>query len=910
LDVDINNPWFESPVECLTKQRSMGHFYKSFAHILVPCNPGAEGQDQLDVNKDIRERLPKILANMPDRYSGELESVVQTLLGPPQLSAALCLLEVVVYLFSNHHLYAFFGPDPILQWIIDVVPFPNLSTMLRTRLPTLQAFQNALLLQGIQTGQTLFVKNLLELDTGLQDWLRFSSDPLKEAVRTGNLEMTKLILDICPESISSGPWILGLPIESGFSAQIARLFVRAGANIHRPVYISYKGMPSEGQSPLITALSRGDMDLARYLISVGADVNLGHERSDAEYPVVTPLRIAVATGRVDLVRLLLENHADVHAVCECGDYGYSVGHSDTPEPRTSFTATALQAAAFKGNIGIVASLLKAGSDINERAHGNDGQTALYAATNAGKVPVVELLVQSGAFIDAPGRNSTTFPQPALLIALERNDYILVELLLNLGANPNAPAFGYHGTTLLEAARNENKNERMVSLLLAKGAEDRIGFNDLARTRFMKLQLLQAIGRGDSERVHRLVDIGADIDMKPMFYSDLDQIGVFSWDQRTPMKQVTMLHLATNTKGVDSSLFIYLLKHAKSNDLDYNGCLQPILHQAVGHRRVNFVEALLDAGVHINAMSPFSQIRQCSYIQLVPTALHIASAQGEVDIVSLLLDRGANIDLRLPDADTPLQTSLNLELIGLKNLDVFELLLSRGADINAPPASPMGFTALQFAIRASRWSEFLPRIISLVQRLLGLGARVNDSPARHSGQTALQAASESGNLDLVLLLLDQDFEINAPAAKEYGGTALQYATMGGHIKIVQLLLKRGAEANAPGSKIGGRTALESAAAHGRLDVAQILINAGADHNFPMKKRYVSALQLARDYAQSGVVSLLQKYRDNAVDQWSKTRVQEAEPDESVQEDSDQNESDYEDDFENASGTDTDEMNDEN
>ena len=885
--MDVNNPWFESSVECLAKQPSMGHFYKSFANILFPCTPGAEGQDQLDANKDIEERLPKILKNMPERYTGELESIIQTLLGPPQLSAALLLLEVVVYLFSNSYLHNHpSGPNPILQWIVDIIPFSNLSTILRARLPTLQAFQNALLIHGIQTGHFLFVKNLLELGSGLQDWIRISSRPLAVAVRAGNFEMVKLILDICPESISNNPWTSPLHLERGFSAQIAQLFVGAGANIHGPVCSFFKDRPSAEVSPLITALFRGDIDLARYLISVGADVNLGHERSDAEYPVVTPLRMAVATGRVDLVRLLLENHADVHAVCECEDYWYSVGSSGTPEPRKSFTATALQAAAFNGNIGMVVSLLKAGSEINERAHGNDGQTALYAATNAGQVSMVELLIQSGVNIDAPGCNSIIFPRPALLIAVERNDYTLVELLLNSGANPNTPAFGYHGITLLEAVTNEHKNERIISLLLAKGANDTIKINDLARTLFMRLQLLQAIGRGDSERVHSLVDMGAEVDMKPMVYRDLDQRGLFSWDQRTPMKQVTMLHLATATKEVDLSLFIYLLKHAKRNELDYNGCLQPILHQAVGQRRVDFVEALLDAGVHINAISPFSRIQQWHYVQPVPTALHIASTQGEVNIVSLLLNRGTNIDLRLPGADTPLQASLNLEnSIRPKNLDVFELLSSRGADINATPASPRGFTALQFAIRASRNSEFLTRIIILVQRLLSLGARVNASPAPNLGQTALQAASESGNLDLVLLLLDQDAEINAPAAKEHGGTALQYAAIRGHIKIGQLLLNRGAEVNAPGSEIGGLTALEAAAALGRLDMAQILINAGADHNIPLKNRYASALQNARETAQSGVVSLLQKYRDNAIDQWNKTRWQEAEPNESVQEDLD-------------------------
>jgi ankyrin repeat protein len=918
--VDANNLWAESSVEPSANHGSIGHFYDSLAHFLVPQNPITESQDQLRANKAIREELPNILANIPERYPGERESTIETLLGPPQFSAALRLLEVAVYLYSNGYLGSW-TINPILEWIVEFVSFPNLSIILKAKIPSLQSFQEALLVYGIQTGNTVFVKSLLELGTGLQEWIGLSHIPFEQAVRVGNFEMVKLILDICPETASYYYCIPGQYIETGLSAQIARLLVGAGVNIFCAEY-ALTGDDWKHKSPLLLdiAISRGDIALAQYLISIGADVNLGYEQGNAEYYLMTPLRIAVNTDRIDLVRLLLENHADVHAVSKSGYYECFSHRQFGIDPTTckpkaykDFTATALQAAASNGNIDIVDCLLKAGSYVNEPAHGNDGQTAIYAATNAGNFSVAKLLVQSGANINASGCASTTFPRPSLLIAIENNDYTLAEFLMDSGADPNAPAFGYHGTTVLEAARNSNGNDRIVSLLLAKGAEDRIGLNDTARNYFMRFQLLQAIRKGDSERVHLLVERGAEVDMEMMVYEDVHQVENLSdphnWHNchwhRKPTTQITMLHLAIAVKEVDLSLFKHLLKHTKKselNRLDYTSSLQPLLSYAVSWQRVEFVEALLDAGVDINTILPHRETRSRWFLlsETGPTALYIASSLGDVDIVSVLLGRGADINLRLPDASTPLQVSLQPHylLISEAHLDVFELLLSRGADINAPPATSQGYTALQTVILALGFrhtEKFSARIFGLVQRLLTLGARVNDRIARRSGRTALQIASVSGDLNLVLLLLDHGAEVNAPAAEEYGRTAIQYAAVGGNVKIVQLLIERGADVNAPGSLVGGATALALAAKQGhikivqlllengaevnspnigspalslaaecgRLDMAQLLINAGADHNLPMEERYVSALEHARQNAETGLILLLQKYRSRLV-----------------------------------------------
>ncbi|PQE29825.1 multiple ankyrin repeats single kh domain protein [Rutstroemia sp. NJR-2017a WRK4] len=843
--------------------------------------------------------------------SGERESTIETLLGPPHFSAALRLLEVVVYLYSNAYLNSRVS-NRILGWVVDAVPFRNLSIILRTKMPTLQPFQNELLLHGIRTGNTLFVKNLLQLGTELQYWIHLSYIPLQEALKIRNFEMVKIILDICPKTASHYYNIPGQYVERGLSAQIAQLLVGAGVNIFCTEY-SHTGdtRADKRLNLLVIAIGRGDIALAQYLISIGADVNLGYKRGDAEYYLTTPLRVAVNTDRVDFVRLLLENNADVHAVCKSGYYEYcpySSRHPITCKPRAynDFTATALQAAASNGNIDIVVSLLKAGSNVNEPAHGNDGQTALYAATNAGKTSVAKLLVQSGANVDSPGSHFAGFPRPALLVAIENNDGILAEFLINSGANPNVPAFGYHGTTLLEAARNSNADERIASLLLAKGAKDSIGLNDPARNSFMRFKLLQAISKSDSERVHFLVKSGAEVDMEMM---DVHQLENFSsphnchWHPKPTIK-VTMLHLAIATKGVELSLFKYLLNHTKKGELDrldYNGGLQPPLNHAVSWQRAEFVDALLDAGVDINAISPHWETERSLFLsEPGPTALYIASVLGDVDIVSLLLDRGADINLRLPIASTPLQVSIQPKhyYISKPHFDVSELLLSRSADINAPPATPVGYTALQAAVRALDFIDVnndSARIFDLVQRLLSLGAMVNDRSARWLGRTALQYATELGHMNMVLLLLDHGADVNVPAAEEFGGTSIQYAAGAGNVKIVQVLIERGAEVNAPGSLVGGATALvfaaraghikvvqlllesgaevnspnigspalDVAAMSGRLDVAQILIDAGADHNLHMAERYVSALEHARKHAQTGLILLLQKYRARLV-----------------------------------------------
>ncbi len=105
----------------------------------------------------------------------------------------------------------------------------------------------------------------------------------------------------------------------------------------------------------------------------------------------------------------------------------------------------------------------------------------------------------------------------------------------------------------------------------------------------------------------------------------------------------------------------------------------------GH--VAAVKLLLDMGSDINAQIETNR----------NTALTLACFQGRAEVVSLLVDRKANIEHRAKTGLTPLMESgknqirffsgreISIAFIASGGyVDVGRVLLERGADVNAPP----------------------------------------------------------------------------------------------------------------------------------------------------------------------------------------------------------------------------------
>ncbi|TKA40658.1 hypothetical protein B0A49_13692, partial [Cryomyces minteri] len=208
-------------------------------------------------------------------------------------------------------------------------------------------------------------------------------------------------------------------------------------------------------------------------------------------------------------------------------------------------------------------------------------------------------------------------------------------------------------------------------------------------------------------------------------------------------------------------------------------------------------ALLESGANIDAQDPQNQERI--------SPLYAASDNGHMDIVKILLDRGANVNVQAEYFVTALQAAS-----AKGHEKIVELLLNGGANDDVE-ASHYG-TALQ-AASATGFKK-------TVELLLNRGANVNVEAGRYG--TALQTASAHGHEKIVELLLDRGANVNVEAGRY--GTALQAASATGFEKIVELLLDRGANVNVAGY-FG--TALQAASATGREKIVELLLRKGAN-----------------------------------------------------------------------------------
>ncbi|KAK7744429.1 hypothetical protein SLS62_010153 [Diatrype stigma] len=143
------------------------------------------------------------------------------------------------------------------------------------------------------------------------------------------------------------------------------------------------------------------------------------------------------------------------------------------------------------------------------------------------------------------------------------------------------------------------------------------------------------------------------------------------------------------------------------------------------------------------------------------------------------------------------------------------------------------TSLLFAIKYGT--------IEVVDLLVKRGADVNREPKFTLKQTPLQKAAELGDLEMVKYLLDHGADVNGPAAMASGATALQFAAISGNCNVAAELLDRGARLDTPPSRAHGRWPLEGAAEHGRLDMIKFLFDYSLS-GFP-EKQCQRAMKLA-------------------------------------------------------------------
>jgi ankyrin repeat protein len=440
-----------------------------------------------------------------------------------------------------------------------------------------------------------------------------------------------------------------------------------------------------GEPPLVSALKRGQVEVAHTLVKRGADVNA------SEMDGTTALHWAVRSGDVETTALLIRHGANVTAPNRYG-------------------ATPLWLAAGSGNTALVDMLLAAGADA--KATIGDGETVLMAAarTNAGQA--IRSLIKHGA---DPNATERWYGQTALMWAAAENRPEAARALIEGGARLNVRS------TVLENVPNALRD--MTLSTFAWG-----GFTPM----------LFAARQGSFEAADVLIEAGADTSVKePEFGITPLLIAITNghFDVAALLVEKGKADLALTDETGRAALYAAVEMHSPEHIIN-----RPPPRPSGKLDSLDLVKILLEHGANPNAQLRRAPRGGGSTQGEGATPLMRAAKTADVSMMRVLLDHGADPYVRLKrDHTTVLMVAAGLgwsygsasyggkPVSERAAVDAVALCLDHGLDINASNSD--GTTALHGA--ASKGAD------TVVQFLATKGARLDARDKR--GRTPLDVA---------------------------------------------------------------------------------------------------------------------------------------------------------------------------
>ncbi|MBV9743867.1 MAG: ankyrin repeat domain-containing protein [Acidobacteriia bacterium] len=512
---------------------------------------------------------------------------------------------------------------------------------------------------AVERGDLTAVQQLIEQHADVNAPQADGATPLHWAVYHSDREMLDLLLraGANPKVANrEGATPLWLASINGDTTTITAL-LKAGADPNEQLPL--------GRTPLMAAARTGNVDAIKLLLDHGAHVNVKERLRGT-----TPLMWAADEGHAAAIKLLIEHGADIGARSDPAERGRGPALGKANDPRKAVAAQAAALAAGKalgledlaglrgdnngiggagggtnsgqaqrprgrGQAGNAAGAAGAGTN-GAGANGNDqgfdqnddaavaafgfrgrpapkdggGLTPLVYAARANDLDSVKVLLEAGADIN----QTTAYGWSPLLVATQNRYYKLGAWLLEHGADVNLANKG-GWTPLYLATDNRNIESgdypvrkpdmdhlEYIKLLLAHGADVNARMKDSTETRTVftnqwldengATAFLRASQSGDLELMKLLLSHGAD----PKIPTVLG---------------VTALQVAA---GI--------------------GWVEGITYEWSPEATLEAVKMLLDLGLDPNAQADTGR-----------TAMHGAAHKGRADVIQVLYDHGARLDVR-------------------------------------------------------------------------------------------------------------------------------------------------------------------------------------------------------------------------------------------------------------------------
>ncbi len=463
-------------------------------------------------------------------------------------------------------------------------------------------------------------------------------------------------------------------------------------------------------STVADAAMSGDRAAVQALLQKSADVNA--PQSDG----ATALEWAAYRDDLELADLLIAAGAN-------------------PKTANREGATPLQLASLHASTAMIEKLLKAGADVNEL--GVHGETPLMFAARNGSLPALRLLIDRGADVNAKeSLRGTT----ALMWAVEQGHADAVNLLIQHGAEVGVASStdskggtAYLAPTIQQRANQEKTFRRVRNLSSSDAAAVAAAFGVSTNTKGGGLTPLVLAAREDCMECAKLL-VAA--------HAGVNQTTHYGWTA-----------LLTAVQNRHYQLAAFLMDHGADPNIANNGGWTP-LYLAVDNRNIEggdypvrdpdmdhlaLIKLLLAHGANVNA-------RICGVESTPQRCKGDSTETRTVFTMQWLYEDGATPFLRAAQSG---------------DITVMKLLLDHGADPKIATANKD--TALMVAAGIGwvegvtfEWSE--ADNLEAVKMCLDLG--IDPNIADGDGRTALHGAAHKGRNDVVRLLVEHGAKLDA------------------------------------------------------------------------------------------------------------------------------------------------------
>ena len=634
------------------------------------------------------------------------------------------------------------------------------------------------------------------------------------------------------------------------------------------------------------ACLKGKLDVVRYLIGIGVNVNAKTVTGE------TGLHLAAKSGHIDVAEYLLQHDADVK-------HFRLTGH------------TALHFAAARGDIPLARLMLDAGADIE--ASQLDGVTPLYISAERGQMYMTRFLIKRGAKVDRPCTEQKRTP---LHVASSMGHLAVIEALLMAGANLHAK------NTLLQRPEEIIGTRKVLSVVER-------GLIESTFSRFKKNKKLQEKKRvkgpstshddspqrrqSTSPRCREITTPSLKASARDEQKQHQHQHQVSQTEtipQGTDPANEEDAHSATTKKSLSPTPQRQELPSQQQQQQQHSQ------HQKISSETPTVTRKKLSIVDQIAAQRSNEGFRLFDIKELISkpnpegSGAQTDRQYGERPLTARTSRRAsfswsrlqrqpgsARADYQHVIAESPRRPFVvkgESRRFSRRNNNLSNIVThvpaestkeahsprkSHPAPADSPDATPEPFSPPQDSAKHRHAHEHRPSGVFKRFHKSKRGSTIQDSGTQtdktcfravrselngemldHKGRSTLFVAANNGNIGMLDRLLDSGMDPNLHA-EEHGWTPLYASSRNGHLEVVRKLLDHGALVNETINS--GATALHGASAFGQEQVARLLIERGAKLDMTTKHGELPLHTAARN-GYMHVVSLLLSTDKSVID----------------------------------------------